>query len=173
MYVLGCFVDEINDVLMTHSNNALQGAMISLGMSSSVIKAIIDDPAILGDRFSDAVSSSKLASLGITDSMAVTILDGYTDGFRVVFILNACLSALAAVVSFLMIRHKELSRGDDEHLKAAAGRAGSEKTKDDVSVRVLPAGTAQDIEKSFSVLGKHGEQGSHTRSVDSVNTTPQ
>ncbi|EPS96601.1 hypothetical protein FOMPIDRAFT_1032316 [Fomitopsis schrenkii] len=113
----------------TITNNALQDAMMSLGMSSSAIKAIIDDPTILGDRFS-ASSSNKLAGLDITNGMAVTILDGYTEGFRIVFILNACLSALAAIASFLMIKHKELSRGDDEQLKAAGRSGGSEKDKD-------------------------------------------
>ena len=144
--------------------------MIGLGMSSAAIKAIIDDPTVLGDRFS-AASSSKLADLGITDSMAVTILDGYTKGFRIVFILNACLSALAAITSFLMIRHKELSRGDEDQLKAAAQASGSEKDKDDASVQVMPTATAQDIEKACSVLEQYGQQESRSRSVDSVHTT--
>lgn len=144
---------------------------MGLGMSSTAIKAIIDDPTALGDRFS-AASSSKLADLGITNSMAVAILDGYTEGFRIVFILNACLSALAAIASFVMIRHKELSRGDDDHLKASAHADSSEKDKDGVSVQVLPAGTAHDIEKACSVLEQYGQQEYHTRSTDGVRTTP-
>ena len=144
--------------------------MIGLDMSSTAIKAIIDDPTALGDRFS-AASSSKLADLGITNSMAVTILDGYTEGFRIVFILNACLSALAAITSFLMIRHKELSRGDEDQLKASARAGGPEKDKDDASVQVLPAGTAHDIEKACSVLEQYGQQDSHTRGTNRVQTT--
>lgn len=161
----------INDAVTNLSNNALQDAMMSLGMSSSAIKAIIDDPTILGDRFS-ASSSNKLAGLDITNGMAVTILDGYTEGFRIVFILNACLSALAAIASFLMIKHKELSRGDDEQLKAAGRSGGSEKDKDGVSVQVLPAGTEQDIEKACSVLELYEQQGPRARSADGVDATP-
>ena len=93
--------------------------MTVLGLSQSAIKAIIDDPTILGDRLS-ASSSSKLGSLGITPSMADDILNGYTHGFRTVFVMNASLAAVATIASVLMIRHKELSRGDEDRLRAAA-----------------------------------------------------
>lgn len=45
---------------------------------------------------------------------------GYAAGFELVFILNACLAAIAAIVSFFMIKHKELTRDDEEKLKAEA-----------------------------------------------------
>ena len=127
-------------------------------MSSASIKAIIDGPTVLGDRFS-AASSSKLSSLGVTESMAVIILDGYTRGFRIVFILNACFSALATVTSFLMIRHKELSRGDEEQLKAANRVHCPGRGKSDVGVQVLPVQTVQDIEKACCALENRPEQG--------------
>ncbi|KZT03957.1 MFS general substrate transporter [Laetiporus sulphureus 93-53] len=100
-------------------NNSLRQSMTVLGLSQSTIKAIIDDPTILGDRLS-ASSSSKLGSLGVTPSMADDILNGYTHGFRTVFVMNASLAAVATVASVLMIRHKELSRGDEDRLRAAA-----------------------------------------------------
>ncbi|KAI0733738.1 major facilitator superfamily domain-containing protein [Fomitopsis betulina] len=139
-------------------NNALQDSMLGLGMSTNAIKAIIDSPTTLGDRFS-AASSSKLSDLGITENMAVTILDGYTNGFRTVFILNACFSALATVTSFLMIRHKELSRGDETQLKAATSSHGLEKDRGGVNVHVLSAGTVHDIGNACSALERYGQQG--------------
>lgn len=57
---------------------------------------------------------------------------GYAAGFKLVFILNACMAAVAAIVGFFMIKHKELTRGDEEKLRAkaiAALRDGS-KTHD-------------------------------------------
>lgn len=45
---------------------------------------------------------------------------GYTEGFKVVFILNASLAAVAAIAGFFMIKHKELMRGDEEKLRAEA-----------------------------------------------------
>lgn len=45
---------------------------------------------------------------------------GYAAGFELVFILNACLAAVAAIVSFFMIKHKDLTRGDEEKLRAEA-----------------------------------------------------
>lgn len=149
---------EMNDARATNSNNALQDSMLGLGMSTNAIKAIIDSPTTLGDRFS-AASSSKLSDLGITENMAVTILDGYTNGFRTVFILNACFSALATVTSFLMIRHKELSRGDETQLKAATSSHGLEKDRGGVNVHVLSAGTVHDIGNACSALERYGQQG--------------
>ncbi|EPT02404.1 hypothetical protein FOMPIDRAFT_1029277 [Fomitopsis schrenkii] len=109
-------------------NNSLRSSMTGLQLSASAIKAIIDDPTVLGSRLS-ASSSSKLAGLGITDAMAVTILDGYTHGFRTLFIMNACLAAMATLASVFMIKHKELTRGDEDRLRAAACEEAREKEK--------------------------------------------
>ncbi|KAL4249176.1 MFS transporter superfamily protein [Abortiporus biennis] len=106
----------------TITNNALRHSMTTLSLSPTAIKAVIDDPTILGARFSESSSNSTLSSLGITLNDATHILDGYNKGFRVVFILNACLSAVATIASITMIRHKELTRGDDEEKKAQARR---------------------------------------------------
>lgn len=45
---------------------------------------------------------------------------GYTSGIKLVFVLNACLAAVAAVASFFMIKHKELTRGDEVKLREEA-----------------------------------------------------
>ncbi|GBE80866.1 hypothetical protein SCP_0305860 [Sparassis crispa] len=65
--------------------------------------------------------------------MAVRILARYTRGFRAVFITNASLSAAATLVSVLMIRHKELTRGDEEGLRmddCAQEKAAREEDRD-------------------------------------------
>lgn len=36
------------------------------------------------------------------------------------FIVNASLTAIAAIVAFFMIKHKELTRGDEEKLRTEA-----------------------------------------------------
>lgn len=96
--------------------------MTKLNLPSSTIKKIIDDPTLLGARLTGAMNStsSPLSAIGISPDAADRILDGYNNGFRVVFIMNATLAAIATVVSILMIRHKELTRGDEVQLKARA-----------------------------------------------------
>ncbi|CCM02944.1 uncharacterized protein FIBRA_05059 [Fibroporia radiculosa] len=100
-------------------NNSLRDSMTSAGLSASTITTIIDDPTLLGARLSSD-SSDPLAALGVTPALAAKILDGYTHGFRTVFILNACLAAVATLASIFMIHHKELTRGDEERLRAEA-----------------------------------------------------
>ena len=126
--------------------------MTTLSLPSSTIKKIIDDPTILGDRLSNS-TLTPLVELGITPAMASYILDGYTRGFRIVFILNACLAAVATLASITMIKHKELTRSDDEERKLEAkGALGLQRDKveekrgpklrddkvDSAHVRVLP-----------------------------------
>lgn len=82
--------------------------MTSLSLPETLIKTIIDDPTRL----------SNPSSLGLSVEQATVILEnGYTKGFRSVFLLNASLSAFATVVSIVMIKHKDLNR--DDHLKQA------------------------------------------------------
>ena len=85
--------------------------MRKLALPENLIKTIIDDPAKL----------SYPASLNLSEEQGFFILDnGYTKGFRLVFILNASLSALATVTSILLIKHKNLTREDDEKFKQEA-----------------------------------------------------
>ena len=92
--------------------------MKKLGLSQSVINRIVDDPSILANRFN--TTSNPLVTMGVTPTDTDDIIKGYTSGFKTVFILNACLAALAAIISVLMIHHKELTRPDEAQLKAEA-----------------------------------------------------
>lgn len=89
--------------------------MVELGLPASTVSAIIDDPTQIG-------SPTGMFALGISSDTAAQILVGYTRGFRTVFLLNASLAAFATVVSIVMIKQKELSRGDEAKLKQEAER---------------------------------------------------
>lgn len=87
--------------------------MNALSLPEEIIKKVIDNPSGL----------SNPASLNLSPDQAIEILSqGYTKGFRSVFILNASLSAVATVTSVLLIKHKELTRDDDKTLKDSAKR---------------------------------------------------
>ncbi|KAF8809752.1 hypothetical protein BYT27DRAFT_7254476 [Phlegmacium glaucopus] len=89
--------------------------MRDLGLSPASIKLIIDSPSSL----------SSPAKLGVSPSVANEILNqGYRKGFREVFILNACLTAVATIVSVVMIKDMNLTREDEEELKLQAGNSG-------------------------------------------------
>ncbi|KAI3596409.1 mfs drug transporter [Moniliophthora roreri] len=104
-------------------NNSLRAAMKSLSLPESTISTVIDDPSLLSHPF-------NTTSLGITPTSAEYILaKGYNKGFRSVFILNACLAVVATLVSIMMIKHKELVRGDEEKLKLKALEELREKKK--------------------------------------------
>ncbi|PPQ83724.1 hypothetical protein CVT25_006128 [Psilocybe cyanescens] len=107
-------------------NNSLRTAMNTLAYSSVLITSIVDDP---GQLFSPS-------TLGISSSDATYILNaGYTKGFRTVFILNAILTALATIASVVLIKHKELNRGDEGQLRAASSET---KEKVEISSKVTP-----------------------------------
>ena len=75
------------------------------------MSTIIDNPSSLASP----------STLGIPSSTAGVILEnGYTKGFRTVFVLNASLAAVATIASVTMIKHKDLTRGDEEQLKRQA-----------------------------------------------------
>ncbi|THH27805.1 hypothetical protein EUX98_g6383 [Antrodiella citrinella] len=109
-------------------NNSLRRSMLKLSLPASTIGTIVDDPSLLGARLSSTlnVTADPLVALGITASDAEEILRGYTSGFRTVFLMNASLSALATVVSILMIKQQDLTRPDEEQLRAE-GKVWSEK----------------------------------------------
>ncbi|KAJ4466577.1 major facilitator superfamily domain-containing protein [Lentinula lateritia] len=98
-------------------NNAIRDFMKNLGFPSSTISPVIDKPSLLN-------SPSAISSLSISPSQAADILSkGYIKGFRDVFLLNAAMSATATLVSVVMIKHKELLRGDEEQLRKEAAEA--------------------------------------------------
>ncbi|OJT01636.1 hypothetical protein TRAPUB_7894 [Trametes pubescens] len=99
-------------------NNSLRHSMTSLGLPSSAISAILDDPTILGARTS--ASDASFASLGVSPAAAERILGAYVQGFRAVFILNASLNAVATLAAIVLIKHTELMRGDEDDLRKKA-----------------------------------------------------
>ncbi|KAF8878958.1 major facilitator superfamily domain-containing protein, partial [Infundibulicybe gibba] len=88
----------------------------------SVVTAFRNFIRLLGGTLSLAIGSTIIpAASGLDASTATEILsNGYTRGVRVIFLLNAALCALATVVSVVMIKHKELTRGDEEKLRGEA-----------------------------------------------------
>jgi hypothetical protein len=107
--------------------------MTELNLPSSTIKKIVDDPTLLGARLTSVTNSTSdpLSALGISPDAADHILAGYNSGFRAVFIMNATLAAIATVVSILMIKHKELTRGDEAQLRAQAEKEEKEESEKD------------------------------------------
>ena len=126
--------------------------MVSLGVSSSQISAVIDDPTALYPLLSPNASSTSSPFANISPSTASQILSGYTHGVRSVFLLNACLAALCVLVAYVMIHHKELIRADEVEMRKRAkaqfeGKHASAKTCDNVKaggftgVKKLSSGT--------------------------------
>ncbi|KAJ7634522.1 MFS general substrate transporter [Roridomyces roridus] len=127
-------------VASTLINNNLRTAMDHLGISSSLIKQIIDDPTLLHNP----------TSVGLTSTDGTDVLyHGYTKGFSSLFIMNAVLTAFATCVSVLFIKHKELSRGDEEALRQKAIREEVERKtkkqqKQGKSGAATPVGVSED-----------------------------
>ncbi|KAJ3552204.1 hypothetical protein NP233_g12937 [Leucocoprinus birnbaumii] len=114
-------------------NNTLRSSMQALSLLEDIIKRVIDNPVLLSTPESISLSTEK----------ATLILEqGYTEGFRRVFILNAVLTALATVTSMLLIKHKNLTRDDEEGLRkeASGGKTG---TTDDEKADGGEAGTSK------------------------------
>ncbi|EJC99877.1 MFS general substrate transporter [Fomitiporia mediterranea MF3/22] len=100
-------------------NNSLRAKMSALKIATPAINDIIDDPTVLHPLLSSSsVVSPDLA--GINTTTVQSILDGYTHGFRAVFILNSVLAALSVAVAAVMIHHKELTRADEKEMRKLA-----------------------------------------------------
>ncbi|KAI1785278.1 MFS general substrate transporter [Ganoderma leucocontextum] len=99
-------------------NNTLRHTMSALHLAPTTISKIVDDPTVLGARTS--ASASSLADLGVSAAVAERILGAYIRGFRTLFILNTALNAVATVAAVVLIRHIDLTRGDEEVLKQKA-----------------------------------------------------
>ncbi|GAW01212.1 MFS general substrate transporter [Lentinula edodes] len=104
-------------------NNSLLASMIEISLSPSTITTILNDPSVL----------ARASSIGLPDEQALHVLEhGYEAGFKTFFIINASLGVMATIVSATMVKHKELSRDDDEKLKneAKAGLKKQEENQD-------------------------------------------
>lgn len=101
--------------------------MTSLQLDPSAISAIVEDPYLLVA----IMNSSKPAAdqYGITPAMARYIIDhGYIKGFKILFILNACLAALAALSSIVLIKHTELTSGEEEQPQGPQNRDAADRS---------------------------------------------
>jgi len=142
-------------VASTLINNKLRNSMTALGVPSSTIAQLIDDPALLHTP----------ATVSMTQATATAILDGgYTTGFHGLFEMDVALTVFATLVSVVMIKHKELTRQDDEALRQKAIREGLEKkmakasraTPERVnSVRETPTPTPRELESGAATPAKH------------------
>ena len=101
--------------------------MAALDLSSPIITQIVDDPTILGAHTS--ATASSLSSLGLSSTVADRILDAYIRGFRTVFVLNASLNAVATVAAIFLIKHTELTRGDEEALRKKAAEEEAQQSE--------------------------------------------
>lgn len=87
--------------------------MSALQLEPAAISAIVEDPSLLVTFMQSSHPAAD--QHGITPAMAKYIIDhGYIKGFKILFILNACLTALAAFSSGMLIRHTELTRCDEQ-----------------------------------------------------------
>ncbi|PFH48548.1 hypothetical protein AMATHDRAFT_76666 [Amanita thiersii Skay4041] len=105
-------------------NNTLRNSMVNLNLPSSIISTVIDNPFLL---------LASPASVMLSKEQALSILsNGYTCGFRIVFIVNAIGAAIAAIASIYMIEDKDLSRGEevDDSLNSEKEPASGDSTND-------------------------------------------
>ena len=94
--------------------------MRQLALPSALMNTIINHPSSLASP----------STLGIAPLTATTILEnGYTKGLKTLFILNASLAAIATIASITMIKHKNLTKEDEEQLKSQGNElAAAEKS---------------------------------------------
>ncbi|KAJ7811192.1 hypothetical protein B0H13DRAFT_1926871, partial [Mycena leptocephala] len=95
------------------------------------------------------------ASIGISEATAGDVLyHGYTKGFSALFIMNACMTVCATLVSVLLIKHKELGRGDEEALRE---KAMAEEQKTGVATPSDSVPAPRDLEAGDGTAGADSE----------------
>lgn len=92
--------------------------MVSLGLPTTTVNNIIDDPTVLHPLLSPNATTSPPSP--INPSTAIAVLSAYTHGVHTVFTLNAALAAVCVIVAAAMIRHKELIRADEAEMRRRA-----------------------------------------------------
>ncbi|KAF5335058.1 hypothetical protein D9758_016319 [Tetrapyrgos nigripes] len=107
-------------------NNALRSSMTPFSLSPSLITSIIDDPTILSNS---TLTSSPPYNLTPTQVQSI-LSNGYTKGFSDLFIFNGSLGAVATIVAFWLIKHKELTRGDEKEWREKGLREFKEREEE-------------------------------------------
>lgn len=90
--------DPRSHVLST-SDNIFQSTVASAGIPPEVIKSLVEDPtSIQSPAVKNALSSAQ----------SDKVIQSFTMGFRVLFIVSAALTAIAAIASLLLIQQHNL-----------------------------------------------------------------
>lgn len=123
--------------------------MVSLSLPTSTIYTLVNNPGLLG-----IPNSSALAKIDVSPTQASFILaEGYNRGFKLVFILYTTLLCAATLTSTLMIKHKDLLRGDEQRLKDEAERKNlEEKCFGEVGENILDG---RDDTSKINASGEH------------------
>jgi Na+/melibiose symporter-like transporter len=100
--------------LINHRNNTLRTYLTPLGYSSTTIQAILDSPVEV---------------LSHQDEMRMEVIHAYRKGFRIIFLVGACLAAFAFLVALALMKQVGLDRKDDAALKEEAKRKLEEKER--------------------------------------------
>ncbi|CAK5262070.1 unnamed protein product [Mycena citricolor] len=145
-------------VASTIVNNSLQTSMNSLHIAPAIMTQIIDNPALLHSPESINLSA---------DAAAEILAHGYIKGFNSLFIMHVALTVSATFVSVVLIKHKELTRGDDEALKQKAIQEERVRKLAKATLRGVASGavTPRDLE-SGTVTPHHGFEMSRMHSKE-------
>jgi Na+/melibiose symporter-like transporter len=100
--------------LISHRNNTIRNSLASLGYSPTTIRAILESP---------------VEALSHQDEMRKEVIDAYRKGFRIIFLVGACLAAFAFLVAVVLMKQVTLDRKDDAALKEEAKRKIEEKER--------------------------------------------
>ncbi|KAF7316081.1 MFS drug transporter [Mycena indigotica] len=147
-------------VASTLVNNKLRASLASFSIPSSTITQVIDDPALL----------HMPNTINISESTAHSVLyDGYTKGFSALFEMDAAFTVFATAVSVLLIKHKELTRGDDEALRQQAIQEALEQK---MAKKAGRSGTAtpmpRELESGMATPAPEATLVGHERSGESI-----
>ncbi|KAJ5622184.1 hypothetical protein N7528_005416 [Penicillium herquei] len=111
-------------------NNIVSSSISVLGLSSSDSRSLLASPSTFLSRQSDS-DAANIRSV---------LIPAYQKGFRIIFLINASLSALAFILAFCLIPHVELNRADDATLKEEAKKRAAKKSDEEKAAESLPVG---------------------------------
>ncbi|KAJ5708209.1 hypothetical protein N7488_008010 [Penicillium malachiteum] len=118
----------IAGTIIAARNNIVSSSISVLGLSSSDSRSLLASPS----RFLSHQSDSDAANI------RSVLIPAYQKGFRIIFLINASLSALAFILAFCLIPHVELNRADDATLKEEAKKRAAKKSDEEKAAESLP-----------------------------------
>ncbi|KAJ5734332.1 hypothetical protein N7493_003118 [Penicillium malachiteum] len=108
-------------------NNIVSSSISVLGLSSSDSRSLLASPSTFLSRQSD----SNVANI------RSVLVPAYQKGFRIIFLINASLCALAFILAFFLIPHVELNRADDATLKEEAKKRAEKKSDEEKAAETV------------------------------------